>query len=62
MSSGDSSGGKKGGREGASEKDRGEQGSGAKAPLCTLIDPLPRTGQEISRTKASCHLCLTASL
>lgn len=49
------------GREGGSEKDRGEQGSGAKAPLCTLIDPLPRTGQEISRTKASCHLCLTAS-
>lgn len=58
MTRGDLSGGKKGG----SEEKRGEQGSGAMTPLCTLSDPLPRTGQEISRTKASCHHRLTGSL
>lgn len=55
VTSGDWSGGKK-------EGEGGGGGSGAPAPLCTLTDPVPRTGQEISRTKDSCHLRLTGSL
>lgn len=42
------------------EKRREWRGSGP--PPCTLTDPLPRTGREISRTKASCRLLLKRSL
>lgn len=40
----------------------GRRGSGVTPPQCTLSNPLPRTGQEISRTKVSCHLHLTGLL
>lgn len=64
VTSGDSSGGNKGGSETeGKERERGSKGVVLTVPLCTLADPfLPRTGQEISRTKASCHLLLTDSL